>query len=259
METEAAVQTMLEQYSGNQWFLLEHWPVNEPRIRRIAGDLVKRFPARRAKVLDLGCFNGYLSLLLSGLEFRVTAADAHKLPEVDGFFGKHDIDFLQVNLNDRNSLSNVEPETFDAIVMGEILEHVLNAPLGLLQNVFRITKPGGLLVLTTPNPSNVMNAIRVLRDRPTLWGTTDFFKVPKIDQTGVICQADIHYREYRAAELRDMVSSAGFRVIDQRFIAFGGAARDGLLKRTIKRNPLLQELLTRRLFASTQYLVAERP
>lgn len=258
MDTDQAAAAMLQEYAGNSWFLNQHWPVNEPRIRRIADDLRKHFPTPGAKVLDLGAFNGYVSVLLSLLGFRATAADAHKLPEVDTFFAKYHIDFQPLNLNDRAPFSSIADASFDAIIMGEILEHILNAPLAVLQDVFRITKARGLLILTTPNPSNIMNAVRLLRDRPTLWGTSDFYKVPKAGDEGIICQADIHYREYRAAELRDMVSSAGFRILEQRFIGFGTAHNEGLLKRTMKRNPLLQPLLSKRIFASTHYLVAQR-
>jgi 2-polyprenyl-3-methyl-5-hydroxy-6-metoxy-1,4-benzoquinol methylase len=249
---------MLQEYAGNSWFLSEHWPVNELRIRRIANSLVSHFPERGAKVLDIGAFNGYVSVLLSLLGFRMTASDAHKLPEVDLFFSKYDIDFLPMNLNEPKPFVAMPAGSFDAVIMGEILEHVVNAPLSVLQDVYRITKPGGLLVLTTPNPSNLMNAIRVLRDRSTLWGTTDFYKVPKIGDGGVICQADIHYREYRASELHDMVTSAGFRVREQSFMGFGRSPNDGPLKRSVKKNFLLQRLLSKRVFASTHYVVAEK-
>jgi SAM-dependent methyltransferase len=41
--------------------------------------------------------------------------------------------------------------TFDAVVAGEIIEH-LEQPLEFLRVCRRVLKPGGLLVLSTPNP-----------------------------------------------------------------------------------------------------------
>jgi len=42
-------------------------------------------------------------------------------------------------------------ETFELVVCGELIEH-LDAPGPLLRNVKRMLRPGGLCVLTTPNP-----------------------------------------------------------------------------------------------------------
>ena len=50
----------------------------------------------------------------------------------------------------------------DVVVLGEVFEHILNHPAGLLQAVFRILRPGGTVILTTPNPSTLINAVRLL-------------------------------------------------------------------------------------------------
>ena len=41
---------------------------------------------------------------------------------------------------------------FDVGVMGEVIEHIPNHPLGLMREVARVLRPHGLLALTTPNP-----------------------------------------------------------------------------------------------------------
>jgi 2-polyprenyl-3-methyl-5-hydroxy-6-metoxy-1,4-benzoquinol methylase len=258
-ELDQAVKKMLAACSDNEWFLRQHWPVHGPRIRLIASDLMERFPQRGASLLDLGCFNGYFSLMATNLGFHATGCDAYKLPELERLFAASYIDFLQANLNQTNVFSSTASNTFDAVVMGEILEHILNHPVGLLQEIARITKPGGLLFLTTPNPSNIMNAARVILDRHTLWGTDKFASLPKMDRAGVICEADIHYREYRASELAQMISESGFRTVSMKFIPFGHAPGEGGIKTLLKRTPGLKTLMTRRVFASTHYLVAEKP
>ncbi len=120
-------------------------------------------------------------------------------------------------------------------------------------------KPGGLHLLTTPDPSNIMNAVGVLLDRSTLWGTDKFASLPKMDGAGVICEADIHYREYRASELAQMVTESGFRILKMKCIPFGEAPGEGSLKTLMKRAPGLRKLTTHRLLAGTHYVVAERP
>ena len=44
-----------------------------------------------------------------------------------------------------------EPDSFDALAAGEIIEH-LESPLDFLRRCYKTLKPGGLLVLSTPNP-----------------------------------------------------------------------------------------------------------
>ena len=48
--------------------------------------------------------------------------------------------------------------TFDAITMSHVIEHVSN-PVALLQECYRILKPGGYLVLVTPNINSWGHAI----------------------------------------------------------------------------------------------------
>jgi SAM-dependent methyltransferase len=56
-------------------------------------------------------------------------------------------------------------ETFDIIVMGEIIEHI-EQPGRLLRNAAMMLEEGGLLVLTTPNPWYVNVIIKNLFDPP---------------------------------------------------------------------------------------------
>jgi 2-polyprenyl-3-methyl-5-hydroxy-6-metoxy-1,4-benzoquinol methylase len=46
---------------------------------------------------------------------------------------------------------------FDVVVAGELIEHVLN-PGGLLHNARELLAPGGVLLITTPNPDSMVGA-----------------------------------------------------------------------------------------------------
>jgi 2-polyprenyl-3-methyl-5-hydroxy-6-metoxy-1,4-benzoquinol methylase len=52
-------------------------------------------------------------------------------------------------------------ERFDIVIAGEIIEHVEN-PGGLIRNLKKHLKPGGLLVVTTPNPFYVLHFAEML-------------------------------------------------------------------------------------------------
>ncbi len=100
-------------------------------------------------VLDVGCGSGWLSEMLSRRGFGVTALDIgldsirraserlkSKAPGVSFILG--DVYKLPFK-NDR----------FDAVVASEVLEHLEN-PLDALNEMARVVRPGGNIVVSTP-------------------------------------------------------------------------------------------------------------
>lgn len=108
---------------------------------------VQKLGNKAAKILDIGCGNGNISLALGSLGFDVLGID---------------IDPNSIQLaTSRNSFPNVSfqvldadaialEDAYDAIICSEVLEHLAN-PVQLSKTIFRILKPGGVLVATVPN------------------------------------------------------------------------------------------------------------
>jgi 2-polyprenyl-3-methyl-5-hydroxy-6-metoxy-1,4-benzoquinol methylase len=255
-QTEAAINQMLREFSWNTWFLTNHWPENEARVRRMLKDLVDDYPDRDASVLDVGCFVGHISLLIRLMGFETTGADAVRFPEREIAFSKYGIHELHTNLDHEFPFQRVPSCAFDAIVAGEIFEHILNHPLGVLKEFSRILKPRGKLILTTPNPSTAMNAVRVLLDKETGWGTIPFAEVPKITEGRVGCAAHIHFREYRTSDLVSLLENAGFVIRNIAYLPMGSSSMQSPFKKFVKSSRLLRGFLRKRLFAATQYIVA---
>lgn len=114
---------------------------NRERVRQLI-DLV----GTNKTVLDLGCGDGYLAKMIEkrgntvhGIEI---AEGAVKKARKKGII-VHDID---LNSDWSKQIKN----RFDVVVAGEILEHVFDTDK-FLTNIHKILKPGGSLVLTTPN------------------------------------------------------------------------------------------------------------
>lgn len=142
--------------------------------------------------------------------------------------------------------------------MGEVIEHILNHPLGLMKSVERITRSNGVLLLTTPNPSTLANAYRTLRGTLTLWGTSQFMDLPKIENARVTDIGDVHYREYRASEITHLLTESGFSVERFKYFAYGVSHNQPLIKRRLKGNPLARLLMSYRIFGANQYVLARR-
>jgi SAM-dependent methyltransferase len=188
--------------------------------------------------------------------YKVTATDAWKLPERDDALESIGAKFFYSNLNHLRPFPLVQDGAFDAILFGEVFEHILNHPLGMLRELRRVLKTGGVMVLTTPNPSTITNAVRVALDLHSPWGFRDFLQSVKVSDDGeIIDNGTIHYREYRTREVVEAVTLAGFAVKTVRYLPFGIAASQPLGKRILKR--CFQSVSKNRLLGATQYLVCQ--
>lgn len=255
----SAVRELLDTMRDNPWFVENHWPLNEPHVRAMIDDVSSRLSADESHhVLDVGCFNGYISFMFRRLGYRVTGADAMDFQERTDIFAANGIGFLPTNFNSLEAMPDVEDETFDVVILAQVIEHILNHPVGFVGELARVTKPGGLIIITTPQPASFMNAWRLLRGRWSLWGTDDFMRMPKFQDGEIISHPEIHYREYLSSELVAIVESAGYEVLSARYLGLGAAEGQSAWKRFLKSNAFARWLMTQRLFASNQYVLARR-
>lgn len=101
------------------------------------------------QLLDIGCGDGrFLHRMkdrgwsVTGLDFDQKAARAAK--------EKYDIEVKVCRLEETGYPDN----SFDAVTMHHVIEHVFN-PVATLREVCRILKPGGMVVVVTPNAESM--------------------------------------------------------------------------------------------------------
>lgn len=123
---------------------------------------IKSLNNPNAKVLDIGCGNGNMSLALGSLGYAVTGIDIDQL-SIDHAAALNTFANVKFEVNDANSLPVIDE--FDAVVCSEVLEHLIQ-PGKLLQTIYRILKPGGVFVATVPNGYGPRE---VLITRPMQW------------------------------------------------------------------------------------------
>lgn len=93
-------------------------------------------------------------------------------------------------------------DTFDGVLLMEVLEHFAVDPMFALAEINRILKPGGFLFLTTPNIAS-WRALREIAE----------YRAPYV--YGVFTRSastNRHNREYTAHEVAHAVTAAGFEV-----------------------------------------------
>ncbi len=118
-------------------------------------DLVRRAAPPGASVLDVAAGHGNLSLLLADLNYRVTWNDLRE--ELAGYVRLKDdsgrVEYMPGNLLDLKGDSQ-----YDVVVIAEMIEHVAH-PDEVLRRITSLVRPGGSVVLTTPNGEYFRNRL----------------------------------------------------------------------------------------------------
>jgi SAM-dependent methyltransferase len=138
------------------------------REHRAEGDFVfvpERIPlfqaaiGRGRRVLDLGCRSGaFTRHFLEGNEvvgLDVDRAALAKAAELG----------IETVVGDVEDPLPFPDGSFDAVVAGELLEH-LRFPDALVAEARRVLRPGGVLVGSVPNAFRLQSRLRFLRGRP---------------------------------------------------------------------------------------------
>lgn len=159
------------------------------------------------RVLDVGCAQGNTALLLAEAGYEVCAVDLRpnflqyaRLKYERGAFE------AVAASGDRLPFSQGR---FDLVIWGEMIEHVA-FPEHFLGEIARVLRPGGYLLLTTPNGSRLHTGLPTFSeagDRRVL--------VPRQFQP----DADGHLFLFSREELRSLLGGSGFSVVDHQFSA----------------------------------------
>jgi SAM-dependent methyltransferase len=155
----------------------------------------------RGVVADLGCGDGDYSVALTKMGFKVTACDL----DVWRFKHKDQIDFKVCDVTKKLPFDDA---SLDYIVLAEVIEHLRN-PYQVMQELSRILRPGGKIVLSTPNILNLRSRMRFVFE-----GCWDFFREPTLENStnpnGVIF--NLHLIPWRYHELEYLLIDSHFKI-----------------------------------------------
>ncbi|MBE9010111.1 methyltransferase domain-containing protein [Pseudanabaenaceae cyanobacterium LEGE 13415] len=119
-------------------------------VRRV---LLQHYPSSSV-LLDVGCGTGNLKPFVAKLCDRYIGIDAVQYPE----FSKN-TEFIRQNLD--RPLIGLFDNFADVVISVETIEHLEN-PRAFYRELVRITKPGGYVIVTTPNQLSLLSKLTLL-------------------------------------------------------------------------------------------------
>ncbi|MBI4712409.1 MAG: class I SAM-dependent methyltransferase [Planctomycetes bacterium] len=118
-------------------------------------ELIKKYLPPPASVLDMGAGEGAFSLRLIDHGYNVDACDV----DTKQFKTKNiAITFIDLHQNFTNNFQ----KKYDGLIALEVIEHLYN-PWQFIQQCVTLVKPGGIIVLTTPNVTSFLSRYVFLR------------------------------------------------------------------------------------------------
>lgn len=170
--------------------------------------LVKVQVRNAERILDLGCGDGNVTIRI---------AEACCAKEVFGV----DVDDQALQQAQRKGMTVVKADLnvdklpfqanyFDLVIMAEVIEHLLD-PDHALQQVQRVLKPGGYLLLTTPNLGWYVNRLVLLFGYQPYWTGCGRYNVGKFMRS--IREPAGHLRLYTMRALKQMLILHNFMIV----------------------------------------------
>lgn len=108
-------------------------------------NLIKRVTGlKKGVLLDVGAGTGAFSFTMQKAGWNVTGLEPDEVARANALKN------YKLDLKELSDLQNLQTDTFDAITLWHVLEHVHNLH-GYLEKFYTILKPGGRLVIAVPN------------------------------------------------------------------------------------------------------------
>ncbi len=203
----------------SRYLLSFRWPFRNEAVHHVLveGGLplwrqVLRFvpnPKERGRALELGSPPFHITLLLQrfrnyDLELTGFAADGRAEIEQtleSAEFGEQ-YTFRCACFDAEKDRFPYPDNSFDLVTWCEVIEHLTENPVHTLAEIHRVLKPGGALVLSTPNASRADSIANFLAGR----------NIYDPYHLGAPLKGSRHSREYTVAELRDLIEGCGYEI-----------------------------------------------
>ena len=154
-------------------------------------------------LLEIGCYPYCMSAFLQRAGYRLTGLD--KKPDRGSrVLAAEKLDIRSCDVEtERFPFADA---SFDIILLNEVFEHLRIDPLFTLSEIKRCLRPGGRLMLTTPNLYGIMMVLRFLSGKGIEDPVAAFQMLKTTGHMG-------HLRTYSKMDIRSFLRTSGLEVV----------------------------------------------
>jgi SAM-dependent methyltransferase len=180
----------------------DYYQIHHVRLSFLLNKITALGLKKKSKILDIGCYPLFLFNKLKDVGFQVFGITSDFAPINTPTVKIMNIDTDQLPYPDN---------TFDLVIFSEIIEHLVGDPQNYLSDIYRVLKPNGYFLLTTPNVLRSQNIFNLIFCRNI------YFPIFQLSQNIY----NRHNREYTLAEIINLTRASKLKIINSsHFISY---------------------------------------
>lgn len=163
--------------------------------------------------MDIGGSYGFMGIIAAKLGYNVYSVDnfeffpkgTNKVLQ-EHIWAKYNIEMLSIDLMAPNMKLSLDDDVVDVVLFLAVIEHLPNTSRYIFQQISRVLKKSGVLILDTPNDGSLISRLSFLLKGVCQCNTLQDFFYSDIPYTG-------HHRCYAMKELVYMVNSCNLKIL----------------------------------------------
>jgi len=165
-----------------------------------------------ARVLDAGAGYGMQPAAIKAAGFEAHASDIYESLPIYEPLGIH---YRRWHLE--ADPAPYADDSFDAVLLAQTIEHFTYSPRHALEEMIRITRPGGIILIDAPNIACFHNVSRLLRGKTIMWNMRRHYLEQQPLITHGVPYYDRHNHELSLEDMQDIAAFFGLEMPECRY------------------------------------------
>ena len=177
---------------------------NWRRPTLIVNEISKGLNKTEAIFLDIGTGHGIIPRMIKELGYHVISVDWPVSGGTDALKALIDIGIEGYYVEVGNEPMPIQNNSVDVVFAGDIIEHIPHNPIPFLNELIRVLRPGGILILDTPNSISLYTRLKLVIGKPN-WPSLEAITSSNVNIH--------HHKEYTLVELKSLLNMVGLKEV----------------------------------------------